>query len=269
MFCQNCGTQLKEDSKFCTSCGNPLNGSTKIKSDVNASIIGEFIYNITSNPLSAAKNFVEKVSIPFILIYFSIISILSAITNAFAIKGIISQYFTQLIKLYSKIEGDVLTEKYLFQINSTINPIKETLFPFGKTFSWILIFTLIFYLLMIILVYLYHNVICKTAVNWKHYFVVASVALTIQLELSILLLIASLISLYLSLGILMLSLPMLIIVLYKGFDSFIESQPTTAYIFSLIYAITSLISSYIFFKMVSSHFIKLTMNGLQNIFDIF
>lgn len=28
MFCQKCGSKLKDNSKFCTNCGNPINSNT-------------------------------------------------------------------------------------------------------------------------------------------------------------------------------------------------------------------------------------------------
>ena len=269
MFCPTCGTKIPDDSKFCINCGNLLDESNKSKINNTSNLFGDFILTITTNPLSACKDFINKLSSSFVATYFIIVAILFSITNVVALKSNFSQYFIKIINISDKLKGNVLDTSDLYEITAFITPLKDTLFPFNKTFSWFLTFILVFYLVIILLSYFYHNIILKTQVNWKNYFIVSSVALTIQFEISLLYLITSFISLYLSIAIITLSTPLIIIVLYKGFSNFIETKPTTPYCFACIYAIANILSTYIYIGLASAHFINLTLSGFSNMLNLF
>lgn len=276
MFCPNCGTQIPDNSQFCGNCGNQVKGVIVKGDNFDFKKILDFIVLSNKDPILACKNFSDKLLTPFIAVYFALLTIGVSVINAVTVKSGILSYINKIIALISKLSG--LTSDassyysatpYANEITNGINTFVETLFPFSKIFSWFLAFSLIFYILIILLVYLYHNVILRTKINFNNYLIVASVALTIQFEISFVAFIFSLVSLYLAIIVTLITVPLVIIILYKGLGNLVEDKPYYPYCLSIIYIIATLCAYYTFNKLISSHITDLVMKGLADITKFF
>ena len=87
MFCQNCGNKIKEDAKFCPSCGADLAKSAVIKSSK------EKIETTTATPDKKTSVFNSIISVAFFIAAFVIGRFLSLVTFLFIGAWALGEWF--------------------------------------------------------------------------------------------------------------------------------------------------------------------------------
>ena len=95
MFCQNCGNKIKEDEKFCSSCGADLVKSAVIKD------LEEKIETTTATPDKKTRVFNTIISVVFFIAAFAIGRFLGLVTFLFIGAWALGEWFP---KWYMKRE---------------------------------------------------------------------------------------------------------------------------------------------------------------------
>lgn len=279
MFCSKCGNNLNEGAKFCTNCGNHLSTNC---SEYKAStfnildfkyFLDFFILSLKSQS-KAKKEFLNKFTVYSSAIYFAIISIISAFISAFSIKSFINLSLNRLQKfvfsMSNSMSNDIFSDystsnEYISILDEVTTPLKKII-PFDKLFYWCLLGLLIFFILMMILSFLCHNIVFKCTADFKEYLVAASITLNVKLIFVIIIAIFSLINIYLAIFCLMVSSIVITIILYKGLSSICKDESKFIYLYSFSYAISNALTTYVILKLISNHLI---FSNLKNLFSSF
>lgn len=272
MFCQKCGTQLPDNSNFCTTCGHAFNSSHKIQinySDV-ASTSTDFLKSLFLSPIKCCSEYSSKLSSTFAYLYFAIATLVFSIITTIYLKVSIKSSILSAIKsTYMDGLGSYFSDG-LMESSAYISNLLDTFLPFFKTFFSITLAFVLFFGSIALVSYIIHNLAFKAEVPLNEYFVVASVALTLQgvaLIVSMLLLtVVPIVSIiFLSIASILIA-----VVLYTGLSNLKDEHSSDPYIFSILYSIISYLTSYIMIKLIVSGIFNLLTDYLGgSLSDIF
>lgn len=268
MFCKNCGTELPDDSKFCSNCGYSFNTSSTYSQQYYSEItssLKNFLVSIFTSPIKCCSEYSQKLSTKFSIIYFIITTFIISLICTLSLKGLIKSTCVSFIKLLNSIEGDsYLYKSELSTLTGYLDSFLDSIIPFSKTFLSFILGFVIFFGILILISFFIHNFISKTPVKFTQYVVVASVGLTLE---SVALIIFILLFFVLPiLGILFLSIIniALIVILYSGISNLKEKKSYDPYSFAITYTIANGITTYVIIKIILSHFLTFSITEVMN-----
>ena len=252
MYCPKCGTEISDNSNFCTSCGHSFNNQNNLQFNYSDQIyqVGNFLLDIFKSPINCCKKYSEKLSAKFTYIYFGATALIISLISALFFKGFIKSIFSSLYDILYAIEGYSLSYSESIEISSYLDTILKNAFPFFNILLLVLITVVLFFAGLSLLDYLFNTVILKNQVPLKNYFVVSSVAMTLQGAALIIYFLFSLLAPIIGLLLLSVSNIAIVLILYSGVSSIRESTKAEPYVFSIIYTIVSFLTSFIAIFMV-------------------
>ena len=290
MFCSKCGSQIPENSNFCVECGAPIGGQAnqqyqsqqqyhsqrqftvdmnKYSEHINSA--KEFLISIFKSPVKASKEFSESLSSVFTYSYFAITTFIISLILTLSLKGIVNSVAESLISLIASLTsyGSYVDRSEIYEVTSYLSMFFDDMFPFFKTlFAFILAFGL-FYVGIIGISYLVNTFIFKSTASFKSYFVVSSVAITLQSAFILVSLLFSFINMTLAIIVFSVSSILIAIVLYRGISLLNDEHSATPYVFSIVYTAVSLITSYVLTKIIFSQIVDSITSMMYNFSNMF
>ena len=256
MFCKNCGTELPDDSKFCSNCGCPFNTNTSYSNEYYSEItstLKDFLKSIFTSPIKCCSEYSQKLSTKFSAMYFLVTTIVISLICTASIKGLIKSACVSFIKLSSSIEDYSLSKAELSAATAYLDSFLDSIIPFSKTLISFILGFILFFGILILLSFFVHNFISKTPVKFAEYMVIASIGLTLESATLIIFILLSFILPTLAILFLAIVNIALIIILYSGISNLNEKKAYEPYSFGIIYTIATGITTYVILKIIIVH----------------
>lgn len=256
MYCPNCGNKIPDLSAFCSECGKKCNENVadniKTSSSINFSKHLNYILEILKHPVTTMKNGVDGISEKVNLIYIAIITIIIPLINVVALKNYSFNLVKSIIETISVFGGEKIPFKEMIDFKYQFNQVVEQFFPFREIYTVYLLNYILFYGLIVLTIILMYKILFKINLGKCEIIRILVVFSIINLVIALIGALSLVTGLMLTITIGIFGRLFSIILLYIGFKNLLEDENKFVYLFTTIYTIASIISSYITVKYIIS-----------------